>query len=127
MSECCDRLIGPLVVEMISTGLTSTASCTFTKASDRSNSRNVFIIDFRLGTIVEKYKEETNKLTFRDLSTLWRTETATLSEYMLILEMTRRDLTKVHFDNLSFFMSSLLSKKGTKVECCNYLAMLTGH
>ncbi|KAJ7391294.1 hypothetical protein OS493_019426 [Desmophyllum pertusum] len=49
----------------------------------------------QLGTIVEKYKEETNKRTFRDLSTLWRTETATLSEYMLILEMTRRDLTKI--------------------------------
>lgn len=51
-------------------------------------------VNFRFGEYVKDYKEETNKeLTFRDLA---GTETATPSECMLLLEMTRKNQAKVY-------------------------------
>ena len=51
------------------------------------------LIDFRFGAFVKEYKLETKEeLTFGDLA---GTHTATPSECMLLLEMTRKNQTKV--------------------------------
>ena len=87
-----------LVDKVLSTGLIYISCQKYLwKVSERSQLLTISLTtDFRFGEFIREYMEETNKkLTYGDLWSLLGTETATWSECMLIMEMSRGNQAKV--------------------------------